>query len=89
MKVDENNFGVLQDAYNITGSKSNIYWKDAENLEGYIDTDEVIDLMEELIECYEKLRQDMIDLEEDIKENYELKKINYYDIYGLNENDFH
>ena len=86
MRVDESNFGILQDAYDITGIDDKIYWRDAENIDGYIDTDYIIDLMEELISKYEKLREEKIDLEEDLRTNY--KPIGPYEMYGISENDF-
>lgn len=70
MRVDESNFGTIQTAYDITGADNMIYWRDAENVDGYIDTDYIIELMEELIKKYVKL-------EDEVRE-YE-KKYDYWD----------
>lgn len=70
MRVDESNFGAIQTAYDITGADNMIYWRDAENVDGYIDTDYIIELIEELIKKYVKL-------EDEVRE-YE-KKYDYWD----------
>ena len=53
MRVDESNFEILQRAYDITGITNKIFWRDAENIDGYINDDDVMSLMEQLISEYE------------------------------------
>jgi hypothetical protein len=77
MKVDESNFETLQRAYDITGITNKIFWRDAENIDGYIDTDDVINLMDVLIDEYNYKRDELQDLENREKNEYE------YDPYDL------
>lgn len=63
MIVDESNHETLQRAYDITGSPDKIYWRDAENIDGYIDSDDVISLLGDLIIEYEHKAEEVRDLE--------------------------
>lgn len=63
MRVDESNFATLQTAYDITGSTNMIYWRDAENIDGYINDDDVMNLMEDLINEYLYVKEELRDLE--------------------------
>ena len=87
MRIDETNYETLQRAYDITGKPNKIFWRDAENIDGYIDTDDVIELMDALIDEYNGKRDELQELEEyiDNKEN----KYDPYLEYGVSERDFH
>lgn len=63
MRVDESNFAILQTAYEITGIQDMIYWRDAENIDGYINEDDVMRLMEELINDYVSVKDELRELE--------------------------
>lgn len=63
MRVDEGNFATLQTAYDITGATNMIYWRDAENIDGYINEDDVMNLMEDLINEYLHVKDELRDLE--------------------------
>ena len=52
----------------------------------YRDIDNII---YDLVEEYDVLEEKYCDLKEDIKENYELKRFNPYEEYGLDESNFH
>ena len=87
MRIDEYNFEIIQRAYDITGIPDKIYWRDAENIDGYIDTSDVIDLLDGVIDKYNGKRdelQELIDYIDNKKEKYDP----YYE-YGVNERDFH
>lgn len=71
MRVDESNHETLQRAYDITGSINKIYWRDAENIDGYIDTDDVMTLMQDLINEYEYKADEVRDLESKEKQEDE------------------
>ena len=64
MRVDESNFEILQRAYDITGITNKIFWRDAENIDGYIAEDDVMSLMEQLISEYEHKAEEVRDLEQ-------------------------
>ena len=49
----------------------------------------VLDIIADLVNAYERLKTEYDEYKEDIQENYELKKIDLYDEYGVSENDFH
>ena len=89
MRVDETNFETLQRAYDITGLHNEIMWKDAENIDGYIDSDYVMDLLDAMIDEYNSKRDELQDLEYQMQEYYEPKKIDPYYEYGVSERDFH
>lgn len=63
MRVDESNFEILQRAYDITGITNKIFWRDAENIDGYIAEDDLMYLMEQLISEYEHKAEEVRDLE--------------------------
>lgn len=63
MIVDESNYEILERAYNITGITNKIFWRDAENIDGRIDSDDVMLLMEQLISEYEHTKEELRDLE--------------------------
>lgn len=77
MRVDESNFEILQRAYDITGITNKIFWRDAENIDGYIAEDDVMSLMEQLISEYEYKSEEVRDLENKEKQESE------YDPYDL------
>lgn len=89
MKVDEAVFDVLTKAQEYTMTNYNIYWSDAENIDGYIDAFELYDIVQDLVVELGAKEEKIEDLEKNIRENYKPKKIDYYDDYGINERDFH
>ena len=70
MKVDESNFDILKKASDITYTDYDIKWFDAENIKGYIDTDCLLSMIEDLICEVEYQKERYEDLERDLKENY-------------------
>lgn len=62
MRINENNYETLQRAYDITGRPNKIFWRDAENIDGYIDYDDVMDLMDALIDEYNGKRDELQEL---------------------------
>lgn len=88
MRVDESNFEILKKASDITGVDYEIRWFDAENIEGYIDSEGLLTIIEDLIVCVHKKEEELEDLEEDIEARYELRKIDPYDEYGISRSDF-
>lgn len=70
MKVDESNYETLQKASNITFTDYEIKWFDAENINGYIEVDSLLSMIEDLICEIEHLQEKYEDLQQNMKENY-------------------
>ena len=62
MKVDESNYETLKRVSDITMTDYEIVWKDAENIEGYIDTDGLLAMIEDLICEVDRLKEEIDDL---------------------------
>lgn len=62
MKVDESNYELLKRVSDITRTDYGIIWKDAENIEGYIDTDGLLSMIEELILEVDRLKEEIEDM---------------------------
>lgn len=62
MKINEKNYETLQRAYDITGKLNKIFWRDAENIDGYIDDDDVIELLNVMIDEYNGKRDELQEL---------------------------
>lgn len=86
MRINENNYSTLKRASEITGEDYDIKWFDAENFDGYIDTDELISIIDDLIYEVGRLEERLEDLEEDIRDNY--KRIPISEQVGINDDDF-
>lgn len=56
---------------------------------GMLTIEDIENIIKDLIHEYNRLKEKYDDLEEDLKENYELKKIDYYDYYGVSKEDFY
>lgn len=70
MIVNESNFEILDKASKITLTDYDIKWFDAENINGYIDTDSLIAIIEDLICEVDHLEEKIEDMEQDIQDNY-------------------
>lgn len=84
MLVNENNLDILEKASNITSQDYEIKWFDEEN--GYISTDNLFTIIEDLICEVDKLEEQLEDLNNDIKDNY--KPIPVSEQVGISEKDF-
>lgn len=54
----------------------------------FIPVDSLIEALKDLLIQYHKKEKEITDLQQDMDENYEVKKINYYEEYGISEKDF-
>lgn len=70
MKVTEDNYNILKKASDINSVDYEIKWTDAENLEGYIDPEELLSMVEDLVYAYEDKEEELRDLEQDLEDNY-------------------
>ena len=87
MRVDESNYDVLYKATEITGIDYNIIWHDAENIDGYIDSEVLLDIIQDLMCELDNAKEKYEDLKQDLEDNY--KPISHYEEYGISESDFH
>lgn len=86
MRVDESNYEILEKASKITVTDYDIKWFDAENIDGYIDNDSIISMIEDLICEVGRLEERIDDLEQDIEDNY--KPIPIAEQLGISDKDF-
>lgn len=86
MRVDVSNFETLKRASEITLTDYNIRWFDAENIEGYIDGEDLLSIIDDLIYEVDRLEEQIEDIKEDIRDNY--KPISYAEQVGINDSDF-
>ncbi len=63
MKVDESNYDVLYKAQELTSTDYGIIWRDAENIDGYIPTDNLFNIIEDLMCEIGSLNEKIEDLE--------------------------
>lgn len=70
MRVDESNYSTLERASEITLTDYDIKWFNAENIDGYIDTETLTNIIEDLINEVDRLQEKIEDIEQDIKDNY-------------------
>ena len=88
MRITPDNYEILEKASDITLVDYGIKWFDAENYEGYIDSEGLLSMIEDLIVEYHRKEEEIEELKQDIEDNYEPKKIDPYDYYGVSRNDF-
>lgn len=80
MKVDESNFRYLKNVEEITGYDYNIYWRDAENIDGYVSS-------ETLFEMVKDLMLEITRYEEEQEEEYEFDEYTAWQDQQLEEGD--
>lgn len=77
MKVDESNYELLERVIDATDVDYQIRWGDAENIVGYIELDEILGMLKDLLyeldvqkEKNEEMEKEYKELEDDMRENY-------------------
>ena len=85
-KLSENDFNILQRISEKRRLKIDI--KDIDN-EYWVSTDELLNLVCELDDTIDEEQERYRDLEQDMRDNYELKKFDPYEHYGVSRSDFH
>ena len=88
MKVNEDNYDILRKAEKITGVDSDIRWFDAENIDGYIDEENLLSIIKDLIVEYHRKEEQLDDLEQDLRDNYEPRRYDPYEEFGVSPRDF-
>ena len=88
MRVTPDNYETLKKASDITLVDYDIKWFDAENYEGYIDSEGLLSMIEDLIVEYNHKQEEIEDIKQDIEDNYTPRRIDPYEEYGVSRNDF-
>ena len=88
MRVTPDNYETLKKASDITLVDYDIKWFDAENYEGYIDSEGLLSMIEDLIVEYNHKQEELEDIKQDIEDNYTPRRIDPYEEYGVSKNDF-
>lgn len=70
MKVNESNYDILKRVEDITNTDYEIKWFDAENIDGYIESESLISMIEDLIGKVENLEEEIEDIKSDRDSNY-------------------
>lgn len=70
MWVNENEYELLEKVSQITSTDYDIRWRDHNNFEGYIDTDNLIVMIEDLVNEIKKLKEEIEYIEQDREDNY-------------------
>lgn len=63
MKIDKSNYDVLNKAQELTSTDYGIIWRDKENIDGYIPTDNLFNIIEDLMCEIGSLNEKIEDLE--------------------------
>lgn len=83
MKIDENIYDDLEKVSKITGVEYDIKWFNAENIDGYIEQDDLFAMLQDLLCEYDRLKEEMEDQENYYKSNW--KPIAPSEMYGIGE----
>jgi len=70
MKIDESDFEILDRASKMMGTNYNIKWFDAENFDGYIDKDDLIVMIDDLIREIDRINEEFEDYKQYVADNY-------------------
>lgn len=70
MKIDENVFDIINKVHEITLTDYEIKWFDAENINGYIESDVLLNIIQDLICEIEHKEEEIEDIKQDIESNY-------------------
>mgnify|MGYP003290291591 CR=1 FL=1 len=81
-QLDEKEIEQIKEIENITDV-------DYEIEGNYIPLDSFVCMAKDMLYEYHKIQEQKEDLEQDMEDNYEPKKIDYYDYYGVSRSDFH
>lgn len=84
MNISMDDFLNIQD---ITNAKYNFYLaEDDEHV--FVNSETLVDMLENLYDEYQKIKNDYEEYQENVKENFVQKKADPYLEYGINERDF-
>lgn len=90
MRIDEDRYGIIYDAENELGTSYEMNIND-DDFRGFMDEEIVLELIQDLTEEIQNLKEKLEEQQEhfdQILDDY-YKPKSPYEIYGVNENDFH
>ena len=90
MRIDEDRYGIIYDAENELGTSYDMNIND-DDFRGFMDEEIVLELIQDLTEEIQNLKEKLEEQQEhfdQILDDY-YKPKSPYEIYGVNENDFH
>lgn len=70
MKITQDEFDIISKASEITLTDYEIKWTDHDNLEGYIDSEDLLVIIQDLICEIEHKEEEIEDIKQDIESNY-------------------
>lgn len=71
MVVDESVDRLISRVEEITGEEYSIYWRDAENIDGYISVDELLNMIKDLVFEMDRKIEEIEKLKEPVEEEYD------------------
>lgn len=80
-KLNDNEVAIIKDISKITFTEYEIEGNN-------IAVDNLMVVIEDLLTEYHRKEEELEDLHNEISENYELKRVNPYEEYGVSERDF-
>ena len=86
MKIDESTYGTLYDAMHYTNDDYHIKWFDKDALIGYIEQDDLLDMIEDLCYLIDKYKEELEELKNDVEDNY--RRISPAEQYEISDRDF-
>lgn len=86
MLVNENNYDVFEKVHKETLTDYEIKWFNAKNIDGYIDEECLLCMIEDLLYEVEHWKEKYEDLEQDLQDNY--RPIPYSEQVGISDRDF-
>lgn len=71
MRIGENEYSVIDNAENITGIDYEIKWFDKDTLDGYIEEDNLICIIDDLLNEIDRLNEEIEELKKPKEDDYE------------------
>lgn len=87
MIVDESNFEILDRVSKLTLTDYDIKWFDRKNIYGYIENDNLLSMLEDLLCEIDSLEEKYKDFEQYVEDNY--RHISYAEQIDYNPRDFY
>lgn len=79
IKIDEDKLKKIQE----------ITMTDYEAKLNYVPSENIMNIIDDLLCEIDNMQEKIEDMERDVENNYELKNVNPYEEYGINERDFY
>ena len=87
MKIDEASYRIINDAMTILNKNYEIHWFDKDLITGFIDDEEILTIIEDLIYEVDHLNETIEDMKNDIESNY--RPLTKAEQYEISDRDFY